>query len=161
MRDNVTPFRPRRPPPKAPRAPNFGIATHRGRAVLVQLLTLIVFVLSFFLRFPPWSYLVTAIAVAGVAVAASSRAGAMPWAATHHEHALRTLLFGYTIITLVSLISLLFPPSMAAPTVLFVVMQIQLWTTILVAIWAAIRAGVGLVLAIMRKPIWHPKGLLL
>jgi hypothetical protein len=28
-------------------------------------------------------------------------------------------------------------------------------------VWAVIRSGVGLVLAIMRRPIWRPKGWLL
>ena len=35
------------------------------------------------------------VAVAGGAMALSNRAEAMPWAQTHHEHALRTLVIGY------------------------------------------------------------------
>ena len=35
------------------------------------------------------------------------------------------------------------------------------YVRVAVVIWATIRAGVGLVLALMRRPVWNPKGWLL
>lgn len=149
MVDNVTPFR-RRPTPK-PVQRGGGLTSHRGKAVLVQALTLAAFGLSFILAAPPWSYIAMAVAIAGVAVAISNRAEAMPWAQTHHEHALRTLIIGYAITTLASLLTFI------NGSLLIVYFYVQ----IAVLIWAAIRAGIGLVLAIMRRPIWNPRGPLL
>jgi uncharacterized membrane protein len=149
MADNVTPFR-RRPPPK-PVQRGGGITSHRGKAILVQLLTLAAFGLSFVFPAPPLSYLAMAVAIAGIAVAISNRAEAMPWAQTHHEHAMRTLVIGYVIMTLASLLTFI----SGALVVVYFYVQIA------VLIWVAIRAGVGLVLAIMRRPIWNPRGPLL
>jgi uncharacterized membrane protein len=148
-RDNVTPFRPRRPPPR-PKSKGLGLTTHRGKAVLAQLLTLICFAASFLLPSPPWSYIGLAIGVAGVAIAASNRYDAMPWAKTHHEHVLRTIIIGAAIWTLGSLL-LMFPLTGAA----------TIWVYLVVLVWVAIRAGIGLVLAVLRKPIPHPKGILI
>ncbi|MDX2276797.1 MAG: hypothetical protein NW206_15210 [Hyphomonadaceae bacterium] len=144
--DNVTPFR-RRPPPK-PVQRGGGLTSHRGKAVLAQALTLAAFGLSFVFAAPPLSYIAMAVAIAGGAVALSNRAEAMPWAQTHHEHALRTLIIGYAILTLASLLIFI------SGSMLIVYFYVQ----IAVTIWAALRAGIGLVLAIMRKPIWNPRG---
>ena len=160
MRDNVTPFRPRRPPQK-PKGGGLNIQSHRGKAVLAQTLTLAAFVLTAIWPLPPLSYFGLAVAVAAVAVAVSNRGQSMPWASTHHEHALRTLLFGYTVTVLVSVTGLLLPPGMTPPDVTAAVGLMQIWTPRIVLIWAGIRSGVGIVLAIMRRPIWHPTGLLL
>lgn len=149
MSDNVTPFR-RRPPPK-PAQRGGGISSHRGKAVLAQALTLAAFALSFIFAAPPLSYIAMAVAIAGGAVALSNRAEAMPWAQTHHEHALRTLIIGYSVLTLASLLTFI------NGSMLVVYFYVQ----IAVTIWVAIRAGVGLVLAIMRRPIWNPRGPLL
>lgn len=150
--DNVTPFRrpPRRPQPRS--SGGSPLTTPRGKAVLVQVVTLLTYALSFYFRMPPLSYIALGVAVAGAAIAFSNRsAEAMPWAQTHHEHALRTLIIGYSIWTIASLLPML--GQTLAPVAWF----IQLG----VLIWAGIRAGVGLVLALMRRPIWRPKGILL
>lgn len=149
MSDNVTPFR-RRPTPK-PVQRGGGLTSHRGKAVLVQALTLAAFGFSFIWPTAPLSYLAMAVAIAGVAVALSNRAEAMPWAQTHHEHAMRTLIIGYAVMTLVSLLTFV------NGSLVIVYFYVQ----IAVLIWAAIRAGIGLILAIMRRPIWNPRGPLL
>ena len=154
-RDNVTPFRPRPKPPKPKSSGGLNLKSHRGKAVLVQALTLAAFVLSFVFPAPPLSYLVLAVAIGAMAVAVSSRRESMPWANTHHEHALRTLLFGYSINVLSMLILPMLAPLWSG--VMMVLFAIQ----VVVLIWAGIRAGVGVVLAIMRRPIWHPTGVLL
>lgn len=147
--DNVTPFRPRRPPPRPSGNTSFGMATHRGRAVLAQAMTLAAFVLSFVFPAPPLSLIGLAIGVAALFIAASHRQGGMPWAQTHHEHALRTIVIGASVWTLASLLSFFGPLGIATPFIYLAVM-----------IWAAVRAGVGLALAIMRRPIWRPTGIL-
>lgn len=149
MADNVTPFR-RRPPPK-PVQRSGGVSSHRGKAVLVQALTLAAFVMNFFLAAPPLSYLALAVGVAAAAVALSNRTDAMPWATTHHEHALRTLIGGYAIWVLATLLAFV------NGSLVIVTFYIH----IVVLIWVAIRAGIGLVLAILRKPIGNPRGPLL
>ena len=149
MSDNVTPFR-RRPPPK-PVQRSGGVSSHRGKAVLVQALAIAAFALSFLLPAPPLSYLALAVGVAGAAIAFSNRTEAMPWAQTHHEHALRTLIGGYAIWTLSSLLGYINGS----------LVVITFYIHIAVLAWVAIRAGVGLVLAILRKPIPHPRGVLL
>lgn len=158
MSDNVTPFRPRKRAPK-PRS-GLNIQSHRGKAVLVQALTLASFVLNWFFVTAPSTYFVMAIAIAAVAIAASNRRDAMPWAQTHHEHALRTLLFGYAISVIGTLVlGLLISPDLG---------QVALYATyaslalrVLVTLWAVIRSGVGVILASIRRPIWHPTGVLL
>lgn len=150
MPDNVTPFR-RRPPPK-PAQRGGGLTSHRGKAVLAHLLTLAAFALSLLVALPtPFNLIAMAVGIAAVALALSNRQEAMPWAQTHHEHALRTLLVGYAIWVIASLLlGLIGPLAVAIPFVKFGVL-----------IWVAIRSGVGLILAILRKPIPHPKGVLL
>lgn len=151
MADNVTPFRPRRPPPKPVRRGG-GLSSHRGKAVLAHVLTLAAFGLSLLLVLPsPFNLISMAVGIAAAALALANRAEAMPWAQTHHEHALRTLIVGYAIWIIASLLLSLFGPlAVAIPFVRFGVL-----------IWAGVRSGVGLVLAVMRKPIPHPRGVLL
>lgn len=152
MADNVTPFR---RPPKRPPAPQqsggLGFKTHRGKAVLVQVLTLAAFALNFFFRAPPESFIGMAVGIAAAFIAYSNRDAGMPWANTHHEHALRTLILGYSIWVLASLLSYIHGSLGVATIFIYFV----------VVIWAAIRAGVGVVLAIMRKAVPHPRGWLL
>jgi uncharacterized membrane protein len=149
--DNVTPFR--RPPPK-PRAVapqqsgGLGFKTHRGKAVLVHLLTLAAFGLNFVLRAPPLSYVGLFVAIAAVVLAHSNRGEAMPWAGTHHEHALRTLLIGYAIWVVASLLTY-FSAALLA---------ITFYAQLAVLVWAALRAGIALVFAIMRRPVPNPRG---
>lgn len=158
--DNVTPFR---RPPKKPAAPQqrggLGFQTHRGKAVLSQLLTLIAFAFNFALPFiagaSQWRTVGWLVGI-GLAIAAglfayTNRGSSNPWANTHHEHALRTLIIGWAIWTLGSMLGYIH--GVLAVGTIFV--------HALVALWAIIRAGIGLVLALMRKPIPNPRGWLL
>jgi uncharacterized membrane protein len=147
-RDNVTPFR--RPPPKPvrPQQEGWGFKTHRGKAVLGHVLTLAAFTLNFLLRTPPLSFVGLAVAIAAVMLVYSNRGAAMPWANTHHEHALRTLIIGCSIWVVGSLLTLI------NGALFTVTLYIQLG----VLVWAGLRALIGLVLAVMRRPIPHPHG---
>jgi hypothetical protein len=158
--DNVTPFRrpPRRPPPKP--SGNMGLTTHRGKAVFVHVLTLACFIVQFLVAGQLGQWIGLALAVAAGVIAFSNRFDAMPWATTHHEHVLRTLIIAFVITTLLGLPTLIVPPDTLA-SIAPVYNPIYFWTTLIVLIWVLIRSGVGLVLAIMRKPIWHPRGWLL
>ncbi len=159
--DNVTPFR---RPPKRPAAPQqqggWGLKTHRGKAVLVHVLTLAAFALNLLplvmgasgLGLPVPREIVAVIAIA-VAIAAAllahaNRGEGMPWAATHHEHALRTLILGYSIWVLASLLTYV------GSFLYLATLLIQLT----VSLWALLRSLVALILATMRKPILHPRG---
>ena len=175
---NVTPFR---RPPKRPPAPQqsggLGFKTHRGKAVLVQLLTAAAFVVNYFFPYAPLSFVGLGVGSRHgaerdgyrrrpvvVVHAFSNRYEAMPWARTHHEHALRTLLIGYSILVALGLVPLLFGGGYTqGETVAGLRAQYDLaafWLRIAVIIWAVLRAGVGLVLALMRKPITKPAGIL-
>ncbi len=144
--DNVTPFRPRRPPPR--RGGGLGLKSHRAKAIMAHALTLGSFGVYFFLPAPPMSYLGLALGIAALAMAAGNRDEAMPWARTHHEHALRTIVIGAAVWTLSSLL-LFFGGTFSA---------IVFWTRVVIAVWVLIRAGAGLVLATLRKPIPNPRG---
>lgn len=146
--DNVTPFRPR-PKPVAPqRGEGLGFNTHRGKAVLVQVLAVAAFALNWFLQTGLLSYLAMIPGIAGAVLAYSNRGQGMPWAATHHEHALRTLIIGYSIWILGSLL-----------VYISTFMALATWFVHLaVAIWAVLRALIGAVLALMRRPVPHPRG---
>ena len=148
MADNVTPFR--RPPPKParPQQEGWGFKTHRGKAVLAHALTIAAFAVNFFVRMPPWSFIGLIVGLAAFLLVHSNRGQAMPWANTHHEHALRTLLIGYSIWIVASLLTLV------SGALLTIVMYIQL----AILLWAGVRALIGLVLAVMRKPIPNPTG---
>jgi uncharacterized membrane protein len=150
--DNVTPFR---RPQKRARAPQqdggLGFKTHRGRAVLSQGLTLAAFALNFFFPAPPLSFIGMGVGIAAAFIAHSNRGQGMPWANTHHEHALRTLIVGYVIWLLASTLSYIHGALGVA----------TIFIHFAVLIWAAIRSGVGLVMAIMRRAIPHPRGWLL
>lgn len=149
--DNVTPFR--RPPKRVRQRQQggLGLKSHRGKAMLVHLLTLIAFALD--LVFPTGieSYIGMAVGIAAAFLAYANRFDAMPWAATHHEHVFRTLLFGYSLWTIASALTFI---NGALGIVAF-------YVHLVIIVWAFIRSGVGLALAMMRRPIWHPKGLLL
>jgi uncharacterized membrane protein len=149
--DNVTPFR--RPPKRVQRRQQggLGLKSHRGKAVLVHLLTLVAFALD--LVFPSGleAYVGMAVGLAGALLAYSNRFDAMPWAATHHEQVFRTLLLGYSLWTIAS----------ALTFVNGALGVVAIYAHLAIIAWAAIRSGVGLVLALMRRPIWRPKGWLL
>jgi uncharacterized membrane protein len=150
MSDNVTPFR--RPKPARPQQQGgLGFKTHRGKVVLAHLLTIAAFALNFILRAPPWSFVGLGVGIAAVAIVFSNRGAAMPWANTHHEHALRTLMIGYALWVLASLLTFV------NGSLVTIAIFIQLG----IAIWAGLRALIGLVLGIMRKPIPNPHGWLI
>jgi len=147
--DNVTPFRRPQKKPVAPQQQGgLGFKTHRGKVVLAHLLTIAAFVLNFYLRTPPWSFLALAVAIAAVVLVYANRGEATPWANTHHEHALRTLIIGYAIIVLIGLLPMIFG---ALAIVTF-------YVTLAATIWAVLRAVIALVLGIMRRPIPNPHG---
>jgi uncharacterized membrane protein len=148
MPDNVTPFR-RPPKPVRPQqSGGLGFKTHRGKAVLGHLLTLAAFLLNFFFRVAPLSFLGLIVAIAAVVLVYSNRGEAMPWANTHHEHALRTLVIGYAIWVLASLLTFVSGALYA----------VTIYVQLAVLIWAGLRAAIALVLAIMRKPVPNPRG---
>lgn len=149
--DNVTPFR--RPPKRVQQRQQggFGFKTHRGKAVLVHLLTLAAFALNFIFPTGIESLLGTFVGLAAAFLAYSNRYDGMPWAATHHEHVFRTVLIGYSLWTVAS----------ALTYVNGAFVTVAIYTHLAIIVWAVIRSGVGLALAVMRRPIWHPKGLLL
>ena len=157
--DNVTPFR--RPPPKrapAPQQDGWGFKTHRGKAVLAHLLTIAAFALNLVFPAPPMSYIALAVAVAGFFFVYSNRGAAMPWANTHHEHALRTLVIGYSILTLLSLLGMLVSTPLSLPQVRDGVAQFAFWASLATILWALLRAAIALVLAALRRPVWNPRG---
>ena len=160
MADNVTPFR--RPPPRPVRpqqSGGIGLKTHRGKAILVHVLTLACFAVPFLIGGQLGRIVSLGIAIAAAVVAYSSRAEATPWAATHHEHVLRTLMIAYVILTVLSLPS--FVVSRDFGDFWTAYSQVYFWINLAVLLWVLIRSGVGLVLAAMRKAIPHPRGLLL
>ncbi len=147
--DNVTPLR--RPPKRAvapQRGEGFGFNTHRGKVVLAHALTVAAFALNVFFRVPPLSFIGLAVGVAAIALVISNRGQAMPWANTHHEHAVRTLMIGYALWVIASLLTLISP---------FLALA-ALFGQVVVALWAGVRALIALVLGVMRKPIPNPHG---
>lgn len=157
--DNVTPFR--RPPPRPVRpqqSGGMGLKTHRGKAVLVHLLVLACFAVTLVIAGQLGRFVSLGIAIAAGIIAYTSRTDAMPWAATHHEHALRTLMIAFVINMLLSLPLFVVSPDWPAP-VLAGVQQVMFWGNIVVMIWAGVRSLIGLVLAGMRKPAPNPRGL--
>lgn len=149
MSDNVTPFR--RPKPVRPQQRGgLGLKTHRGKVVLVHLLTVAAFVLNLMLP-PPWSLIGMAVAIAAIVLATSNRGQAMPWANTHHEHAVRTLVIGYAVWLLGSALGLIHGSLTIA----------SFYVYIAVTVWASVRALIALVLGVMRKPVPNPRGWLI
>jgi uncharacterized membrane protein len=158
--DNVTPFRrpPRRPVALQQRG-GMGFKTHRGKAVLVHLLTMACFAAPFIVGSGIGPLVGLGFGVAAGVIAYTSRLQSMPWAATHHEQALRTLVIAFAVTTLLLLPTLVIPSS--APTVLASYGVVYFWGTVAVLVWAGLRALIGLVLAGMRKPVPNPKGWLI
>lgn len=157
MSDNVTPFR--RPKPVRPQQRGgLGFKTHRGKVLLVHLLTIATYVSAFLFPFPapPGSPIILviascislALAFATIALAMPNRYEGMPWASTHHEHAIRTLIIGFVLWTLSSALTYINAAFFA----------VAFWSHLIIMIWAIARAGAGLVLGVMRKPIPNPRG---
>jgi uncharacterized membrane protein len=155
--DNVTPFR--RPPPRPVRpqqSGGMGFKTHRGKAILVHALTILCFVLPIAIGGQIMQFVGLGLGIAAGVIAFSSRGETTPWAATHHEQALRTLIIAFAITTVLSLPSLVLPRD--AVSVMQWYTLIYLWGSIVVMIWAGLRALIGLVLASMRKAVPNPRG---
>jgi uncharacterized membrane protein len=120
-------------------------------AALAHILTIAAFVLSVMLRAPPAAYAGYVVAVAAAALAYSLRRAAMPWAATHYEHALRTLIIGY----------LLWAFAAALQLIHGALISVVLYLQLAVALWAVVRAAIALFLALTRRAIPHPRGWLI
>jgi len=146
MSDNVTPFR--RPKPVRPQQSGLGLKTHRGKVLLVHLLTIAAFLCNLFLSAMPWSLIGLVVAIAAIALAYSNRGQAMPWANTHHEHAVRTLVIGYAIWLLGSALGYIHGSLAVASFFIYIG----------VTIWACLRALIAFVLGVMRKPVPNPRG---
>lgn len=125
-----------------------GLKTHRGKAVLVQTLALAAFALNLYFREPPLAYIGMAVGIGAFALAYSNRGAANPWANTHHEHALRTVIIGYSIWTLGSLLGYVHG-ALGVGTI---------YIHFAIAAWAILRSVIGVVLAMLRKPIPNPRG---
>lgn len=154
---NVTPFR--RPPPKPVRpqqSGGMGFKTHRGKAVLVHLLTMACFAVQLLVAGSLGQLVGVGLAIAAGVIAYSSRMDAMPWAATHHEQAIRTLIIAFVATTVLGLPSLVVSREVTAFWQYYAL--VYFWGTIIVYLWAGIRALIGLVLAMMRKPVPNPRG---
>ena len=89
--------------------------------------------------------------IAAVVLVYSNRGQAMPWANTHHEHAIRTLIIGYALWMLASVLILINGA----------LMIVTLYLQIAIAIWAVVRGVIALVLGMMRKAVPHPNGWLI
>ncbi len=148
MSDNVTPFRPRKSPQKR-YAGAGGLKSPRGQVVAMHALTLTAFAIFFF-GGGVSDWLALAVAIAALAIAAGRREEGMPWARTHHEMGLRTLVIGGAVWTLSSLLAFI-------PAAGIAIIAVR----IAVLLWVLLRAGVGLGRAAMRLPMSNPKGALL
>lgn len=142
--DNVVPLRPKRRPKqgldwKAPRT----------QVLLVHGLTMATFALFLFVS-GPGEYLATALGIAAIAIAAGRRREGMPWACTHHEFALRTLLWGGIAWILAGAAGLI--PGVAAYT------GYAIWA---VCAWVGLRALWAFARGVLRLPMTRPKSLLL
>lgn len=137
-----------------------GFKTHRGKAVLVHLLTIAAFVVPFFLMGVIGGQAAQlvgfGIGLAGVLVAYSSRETATPWAATHHEQGLRTIIIATVLITVLGLPGLVIQQDIVAFWRVY--NPIAFWGWVLIVLWGGLRAVVGLFLAGMRKPVPNPRG---
>jgi uncharacterized membrane protein len=153
--DNVTPFRRRPAPPKPPRK-LFNLQSQRGKALLTQALVVACFACTFFFQGIPWSFIGLGFGIAAVVIAVTNRHEGMPWARTHHEHALRTVIIGASAWTLLTLL-----PLISFDAIVGVLQLIIFWGMVVIAIWTCVRALIGFGLAIFRRPIPNPRGLLI
>ncbi len=141
--NNVTPFR-ARPRPRASAPKGFDAQRPQHKVFMVHGLTLASFLVTWLLAFP-LELLGFAAAVAAVAVASANRRDGMPWAQTHHEFGLRTILLGGAVWIIAGMLAFL-------PLIGFVVAFVH----IAVLIWVGVRAIAGLVRAYLRRPVPNP-----
>ncbi len=142
--DNVVPLRPKRRPKRGMdwKAP-------RTQVLLVHALTLLTFTMFLFVRGPA-QYLATALGIAAIAIAAGRRREGMPWACTHHEFALRTLLFGGVAWVLAGASSLI--PGLGAYGV---------YAVLVICVWVGLRGLWAFARGLMRLPMTRPTSPLL
>ena len=159
--DNVTPFR---RPPKRPAAPQqsggIGLKTHRGRVVLVHVLTLLCFGLPWLISFPGSEFVTLGCGIAAAVIAVTSRQDATPWAAGHHMQAIYTLIIAMAVHMLMGLPNYLFMSQSIGSFAETLAVYI-FWANVIVSIWVLLRAGIGLVLAVLRRGVPNPRGLLI
>lgn len=137
--DNVTPLRPRRRQRRG-----LDLRAPRSQVLLVHALTGVTFA-TFYFATGAFEYIAMALGVAAIAIAAGRRREGMPWACTHHEFALRTLLFGGVAWVLVRLASLI--PVVGA---------YQYYAIWAICGWVALRVVWGFSRGVLRLPIHRP-----
>lgn len=142
--NNVTPFRPR-PKPAPSRKSGFDPQRPQHKVLAVHGLTIATFLIYQFLT-APWNLAGLGLGVAAVAIASSNRNEGMPWAMTHHEFALRTVLIGGAVWMISGLLGWI-------PFLGLAISFVQL----AVLVWVLVRATVGLVRALGRKPTPNPR----
>lgn len=139
--ENVVPLRPRRRRPTR----RWDLKAPRSQVLLVHGLTLATFALHL-VGAGALRYAAIALGVAAVAIAAARRQEGMPWACTHHEYALRTLVFGAAASILASLLAL-------AP-----VLSPYAWYADLgVLSWVGLRTVWGFGRGMLRAPMLRPR----
>jgi uncharacterized membrane protein len=143
--ENVIPLRQKRRRQRT----QFDLRAPRSQVLLVHALTLATFGLHL-ISSGPWRYLAIALGVAAVAIAAARRQEGMPWACTHHEFALRTLVFGAVASVLVSLAGLI--PGLGAA---------MIYANLGVLAWVGVRGLWGFGRGLMRLPMLRPRSPLL
>lgn len=143
---NVTPFRPRpkTPPPRGSRG--FDPQRPQHKVLLMHGLTAVAFLLNWWLAFP-LSLLGLGAGIGAVAIAQSNRREGMPWAQTHHEFGVRTLLLGAAVWVVAGLFVMLPIPGVATAVEL-----VQL----VVLVWVLARTAMGVWRALNRKPTPNP-----
>lgn len=141
---NVVPLRPKRRPKRG-----FDWKAPRSQVLLVHALTMATFA-TFLLASGPGQYLATAMGIAAIAIASGRRKEGMPWACTHHEFALRTLLFGGVFWVLAGAAALI--PGAGAYT------GYAIWV---ICAWVGLRAIWAFARGILRLPMSRPKSPLL
>jgi len=138
--DNVVPLRPRKRPRR-----KLDLRAPRSQVLIVHALTAATLALHYFAG-GALRYLAVALGVAAIAIAAARRTEGMPWACTHHEFALRTLLIGGVAWVLAMLAGIV--PVLAGYTG---------FAILAICAWVAVRVVWGLFRGVMRLPILRPK----
>lgn len=139
--ENVVPLRPRRRPQNR----RFDLKAPRSQVLLVHGLTLATFALHL-VGAGALRYVAIALGVAAVAIAAARRQEGMPWACTHHEYGLRTLVFGAVASILVSLLTL--APGLGPYAV---------YAGLGVLFWVGLRTLWGFGRGLLRLPMVRPR----
>jgi uncharacterized membrane protein len=105
---------------------------------------------GFFLLGGMLEFIAMAAGIAAIAIAATNRQDGMPWARTHHEFGLRTLIIGGVTWVLAGLAG-------AIPLIGMVAWFVMIG----VLLWVGLRGVVGLLRGAARQPMERPTGLLI